>query len=31
MRRELLTALDEIEANPVARVVIVMGAGGSSF
>ena len=28
MRRELLTALDEIEANPAARVVILTGAGG---
>src|SRR5438445_702416 len=26
MRRELLTALDEIEANPAARVVILTGA-----
>jgi 2-(1,2-epoxy-1,2-dihydrophenyl)acetyl-CoA isomerase len=28
MRRELLTALDEIEANPAARVVILTGTGG---
>ena len=28
MRRELLTALDEIEANPAGRVVILTGAGG---
>ena len=28
MRRELLSALDEIEANPAARVVILTGAGG---
>src|SRR5262245_13453678 len=28
MRRELLLALDEIEANPAARVVILTGAGG---
>src|SRR5882724_6078957 len=28
MRRELLAALDEIEANPSARVVILTGAGG---
>jgi len=28
MRRELLTALDEIEASPTARVVILTGAGG---
>jgi enoyl-CoA hydratase/carnithine racemase len=28
MRRELLTALDEIEATPAARVVILTGAGG---
>src|SRR5215470_5213994 len=28
MRRELLDALDEIEANPAARVVILTGAGG---
>ncbi len=28
MRRELLMALDEIEANPAARVVILTGAGG---
>jgi enoyl-CoA hydratase/carnithine racemase len=28
MRRELLMALDEIEANPTVRVVILTGAGG---
>jgi len=28
MRRELLAALDEIEANPAARVVVLTGAGG---
>jgi len=28
MRRELLMALDEIEASPTARVVILTGAGG---
>ncbi len=28
MSRELLTALDEIEASPTARVVILTGAGG---
>src|SRR5215475_916888 len=28
MRCELLLALDEIEANPAARVVILTGAGG---
>ena len=27
MRRELLMALDEIEANPTVRVVILTGAG----
>jgi 2-(1,2-epoxy-1,2-dihydrophenyl)acetyl-CoA isomerase len=28
MRRELLAALDEIEANPAARAVVLTGAGG---
>src|SRR5256886_13708258 len=28
MRRELLGVLDEIEADPTARVVILTGAGG---
>ena len=28
MRREMVAALDEIEANPAARVVILTGAGG---
>ncbi|OLC18073.1 MAG: hypothetical protein AUH29_00095 [Candidatus Rokubacteria bacterium 13_1_40CM_69_27] len=28
MRRELVTALDEIEADPEARVVVLTGAGG---
>src|SRR5262244_2262669 len=28
MRRELLSALDEIETNPAARVVVLSGAGG---
>ena len=28
MRRELLAALDEIEANPDARAVVLTGAGG---
>jgi 2-(1,2-epoxy-1,2-dihydrophenyl)acetyl-CoA isomerase len=28
MRRELLTALDEIEAEPATRVVVLTGAGG---
>src|SRR3989442_12860804 len=28
MRRELVAALDEIEADPSARVVILTGAGG---
>src|SRR4029077_6559101 len=28
MRREMVAALDEIEANPAARVVILTGTGG---
>src|SRR2546425_13041771 len=28
MRSELLTALDEVEADPQARVVVLTGAGG---
>src|SRR5439155_1239341 len=28
MRREMVAALDEVEANPAARVVILTGAGG---